>query len=211
MFRGWPWDKLYRASFIRASGLKFQEIETSNDISFVYQSLALARRITFIGDILIHKAIHRPGSISQSGEKKWNCSFQALIHLKEGLMTRGLYEQLERSYVNRAAHNILWNLRILRGEGMIAMYQALQNGWLRQLGVAGRPAEYFHEIEKYNEIRILETRSIEYYLMALLDEEQERRRTAAARHRRQVDKLKSEKSIFLRIYRRIRYPKKKMV
>ena len=211
LFRGWPWDKLYRASFVREAGLRFQEIENFNDISFVYQSLALARRITVVGEVLIHKAIHRQGSISQSGEKKWDCFFQALMHLKEGLMDRGLYEKLARSYVNRALHNTLWNLRVVRGEGMIAMYQALQKGWIDQLGIGGKPAEYFYDVKKYEEIRFIETQSLEAYLMALLDEEKRKRRMDAARYRKQVEKLKREKSFFLRVYRKIRYPKKKMV
>ncbi len=33
---GWAWDKLFRRSFVKESGIRFQEIRTSNDMFFVF-------------------------------------------------------------------------------------------------------------------------------------------------------------------------------
>ena len=63
---GWPWDKLYRAEFVRETGLRYPPLPNSEDLVFVFQSLALAGRISVVARPLVHHRVHRMSSVSNS-------------------------------------------------------------------------------------------------------------------------------------------------
>ena len=47
------WNKLYRSEFIRSNGLKFDALQTCNDMSFVAVSMAAAQRIAYTNEHLV--------------------------------------------------------------------------------------------------------------------------------------------------------------
>lgn len=67
-----PWNKLYRTSFIRDKGLKYEEITSTNDITFAAVSVASAERVTYIRDSLVRYRVSRGGSISSGKSKNLN-------------------------------------------------------------------------------------------------------------------------------------------
>lgn len=67
-----PWNKLYRSAFIRQSGLKFEEISSTNDITFASVSVAAAERVTYIPDSLVRYRIGHAGTISAGKVGKLN-------------------------------------------------------------------------------------------------------------------------------------------
>ena len=75
---GWAWDKLYRRQFIADSGLKFQELRTSNDLYFVFSSFVKANGIYILDEHLIYHRVNRSTSLSVTREKSWDCFYKAL-------------------------------------------------------------------------------------------------------------------------------------
>ena len=67
-----PWNKLYRTEFIRQHNLKFEEISSTNDITFAAVSVAAAERIVCIPDYLVKYRIGHAGTISSSKTKNLN-------------------------------------------------------------------------------------------------------------------------------------------
>lgn len=67
-----PWNKLYRSDFIRKHNLKYEEITSSNDITFAAVSVATAEKIAFITDSLVQYRIGHTGSISSTKTKNLN-------------------------------------------------------------------------------------------------------------------------------------------
>lgn len=65
-----PWNKIYRKEFIICSNLKFEEISSSNDITFAAVSAAAAKRITYIEDSLVRYRIGHAGTITSTKSKK---------------------------------------------------------------------------------------------------------------------------------------------
>lgn len=57
------WNKIYRRDFVQQHGLRFDELLTCNDVSFVAVSLATAERITYITDSLVRYRVPRSSSI----------------------------------------------------------------------------------------------------------------------------------------------------
>lgn len=64
-----PWNKLYRSDFIRANNLKYEEISSTNDITFAAVSVAAAERITYVTDHLVRYRIGHAGTISTTKTK----------------------------------------------------------------------------------------------------------------------------------------------
>lgn len=115
VFVGWAWDKLYNRKWVLENDLWFQEQRTSNDMLFVFSAVAIAKRIAYVekDKILAHQRRNNKSSLSNTREKSWDCFYNALSALRDRLKTEGIYEEVERDYINYALHFALWNLNTL--------------------------------------------------------------------------------------------------
>lgn len=111
---GWPWDKLYRTKFVKKHCLKFPALSNSEDLVFVFQSLAMAEKIAVINEVLIHHRMSRSSSVSNSRHLKPDMSYSAVKLLQNRLKDRGLYHTFERSYLNWAMDFLIWNAANMR-------------------------------------------------------------------------------------------------
>ena len=134
-FVGWAWDKLYDADFVRRNNLYFQEQRTSNDLLFVFSALVLAKRIGYFEEVLAHQRRNNAVSLSNTREKSWFCFYNALSALRDFLKEKGLYEELERDFVNYALHFSLWNLNTITGATYPILYNKLKEEWFEDLGI----------------------------------------------------------------------------
>ena len=82
---GWPWDKLYRTKFVKESALEYPPLPNSEDLVFVFQSLALAERIALVENILIHHRVNRVKSVSNSRCQNPESPYKAAKLLEEAL------------------------------------------------------------------------------------------------------------------------------
>lgn len=67
-----PWNKLYKSDFIRKHNLRYEEITSSNDITFAAVSVATAERIAYTTDSLVQYRIGHAGTISSTKTKNLN-------------------------------------------------------------------------------------------------------------------------------------------
>jgi glycosyltransferase involved in cell wall biosynthesis len=108
-FVGWPWDKLYRADFVREHSLKFQEIRSTNDALFVFMALIFAQKIAFVSESLVLHRIGNNASISNTRHFSWQCAQGAVDKIEECLREAGLFDAFERSFDNWLADFLIWN------------------------------------------------------------------------------------------------------
>lgn len=148
-FVGWAWDKLIRADFIRTNNLTFQEIRSSNDMRFTFLSLVLAERIAVDPTIYAHHRLHNATSLSNTREKSWNCFYLALSSLKQELVSRSLYQELEKDYINYTLHASIWNLTTLRGPNQKRLYNQLKSEWFQEFGIVDKDASFFYEKNEF--------------------------------------------------------------
>lgn len=154
-FVGWAWDKLYRRSFVQEHRLRFQEQRTTNDMLFVFSALVTAKRIAVVNKVLAH---HRRGdsrSLSVTREKSWHCFYDALLALRQRLNEEGIFWELEKDYVNYALHFSLWHLNSLAEPSHSLLKEKLCSAWFSELGITGRPEEYFYDQAEYAQYRKL--------------------------------------------------------
>lgn len=153
VFVGWAWDKLYNREFVLKNNLWFQEQRTSNDMLFVFSAVAIAKKIACVekGKVLAHQRRNNKDSLSNTREKSWDCFYHALTALKQRLVDEGIYNELEKDYINYALHFSLWNLNTLAEPTYSKLYDKLKNEWWQELGVADKDSGYFYNKKEYEQ------------------------------------------------------------
>lgn len=155
MFVGWAWDKLFLKEFVDKYHLTFQEQRTSNDMLFVFSAVALAKKISVVPVVLAHQRRDAKDSLSKTRENSWDCFYHALTALRDKLREEGLYEELEKDYINYALHFSLWNYNTLSEPTKTKLKEKLKSEWFKELGIEGKNKEYFYikqEFEQYQQI-----------------------------------------------------------
>lgn len=115
-FMGWPWDKLYRTSFIQEQSLLFPtDLSNSEDGVFTYQALVRANRLTAVDEVLIEHRIERGTSISQSRVRDPFAFYEAIVRLKHAFETlpNNQWENLRKPFLNWALDWTLWNIETM--------------------------------------------------------------------------------------------------
>lgn len=112
-FMGWPWDKLYRAEFVRSSGLRFQSLRTTNDAYFVFSSLMLAGGISCVDEVLFHHRVNNRKSLEGTRSKSWNCAIEAMRAIAKKIDEQTEPAPLMESYNNWVLDYTHWSLDTL--------------------------------------------------------------------------------------------------
>ena len=134
---GWPWDKLFRADFVRENALEFQSLSSTNDAAFVFEALALAERVAFVPQVL---AFHRrrAGSIEGSRHASPHNALAAFEAIRDRLSELPSWgDGLDSECVNWALSHLRWNYRTLEGDARNEAFSdylsvlTLTDGWER--------------------------------------------------------------------------------
>lgn len=141
---GWPWDKLYRAGFVKRAGVCYPALPNSEDLVFVLQGLALAEKIAVVETVLVHHRVNRASSVSNSRHRDPEAAYKAVRLLEDALRERRLYETFERSFLNWAMEFLIWNVASLeRREARKQSFKRLRKEWLPALPFSEHPAKYY--------------------------------------------------------------------
>ena len=102
---GWAWDKLIKKSLVDKWDLKFSNLSSSNDLTFVYCALFLSEKTVKISDCLVYRRL-RENSVSFLRDEK--NAFVALCELKQKLCEINKFEDFENDFQNIALRLIFW-------------------------------------------------------------------------------------------------------
>ncbi len=177
-FIGWPWDKLYKRDYIRNLNIKFQALRTNNDLYFVYLVVLMAKRLSYIDDILIHNRGNEDSSLTSTRERSWDNFYLALLEVRKFLLEHNLYERYERDFVNYCLRLSFFNLNTLKGESNCRLYDILRNKWYEELKVAGRSEEYFYDKANYARLCSILEEDLETHLINSLEGTKDKLRNA---------------------------------
>ncbi len=110
----YPWNKLFRKSFVDEHQLKFPPLRLTEDMGFSAPAAVFAKRIAWIEDAFVY---HRQGlqtSLMSQKDSSPSCFYQAFASLKAFLSDNGVYDRLKVSYWNWALGGCKYNLETLR-------------------------------------------------------------------------------------------------
>ncbi len=113
-FQHAPWNKLFRADFIKENKIKFHELKRANDLFFVRCAMVTARRICCTNDKLI---FYRLSDTSLQGTNYNNpyCIIETLCALKEFMVQKGLYQKLLSEFKYLIIGDIDYTIRSIKG------------------------------------------------------------------------------------------------
>lgn len=98
LFSHVPWNKLFKAAFVRETGLRFQNLPRSNDAFFVEAAFAAAARVKVLDQAYYYHRVRRPGSLVAASDRHPMTGYAARDGLRIFLKNRGLFERLGGSW-----------------------------------------------------------------------------------------------------------------
>lgn len=147
-----PWSKMFRAEFVKKQGLQFQNTKNSNDVFFVRSALAVAKRITVLKKRLITYRFNDGDNMQSRKSEAPIEFFKAFKALKEALIERGIFEKVERSYVNMVLSESLFNLKTAGSdEARHIVYDTLVNEAFPFFELEKYEASYFYNTKEYQQ------------------------------------------------------------
>lgn len=135
-FHNWPWNKLFRRSFLVACGLRFPGLHHTEDLPFTCEALVRAGGISVIYERLSHYRTRRASSAMGSRDL-WPYDFiDAFLALRCRLEALGVFGEVSGSFRRWALEGVVANLNALRtsdaAEGVLGR---LRDGGLAELGI----------------------------------------------------------------------------
>lgn len=130
---GWPWDKLFRRSFIEEADLTYQDLRTTNDAYFVFMALILARRVSFVNDYLVYYRTNNSSSLSRSRSKSWWNAFLAAEAIEERLKKEDLFSTFQNTYLNWLFNFSVWNLLTIDEKGRTELFEKMETDVLPRM------------------------------------------------------------------------------
>lgn len=144
-FIGWPWDKLFRRSFIEKHGIRYPVLPNSEDLYFVFLALAKADRIGIVDEPLIRHRIGRGGSVSSSRAKAPLAFYESICLLKNKLREdEAFYSSISWGFLNWAFEYTIWNIETMTDKhARIIQLDALLHDQLPELEVASHSPAFY--------------------------------------------------------------------
>ncbi len=140
-----PWNKFYRRDFVVKYGLTFQETRQSNDIAFIYTSLALADKIAVIDEDLQMHRFNNEKSLQGTNDKRPECFYDGLKELKRRLVAYGVYEQVEAAFLNYVVEVSFYNLMTLKNVfSFEKTFYLIRDDVFKTFGIENREDDYFY-------------------------------------------------------------------
>ena len=160
-----PWNKMFRRAFVVDQRLRFQELRRANDLFFTRLALVKAQRITVLDQTLANYRVGTGGNLQAANHETPLEFYRALLALKDELMEIGVFAKVERSFVNDAVANCLYNLNSLRDAGAFCdLYTRLKEEGFGALQIDGRDEDFFFVDRYYEQYSKMMQLSPEAYL-----------------------------------------------
>ena len=152
---GWAWDKLYKRSFIEKHGLRFPNLQNTEDAYFVFMSLVLAEKMSVINEALITHRVNNENQLSQSRERGLLCFSDAITEIKAELERRNLYKEVKKSYTNWVMEHTVWQFRTAKTqESKEKIREVLLNKLYPMFDMKEKTEDFFYDKIAYS--RMLE-------------------------------------------------------
>lgn len=139
-------QKVFSVDFLEGQGLLEQILDGKEGFWISYQAVLLAAGLTWVDG----EAEGQQGALSFGNRFAGETEFVSqLFSLPVFLQQQGIYEEIERDFVNYAMEVCRQRLETLSGKDQREFYEYLKGEGFFRLGVLGREAEYFYEKETY--------------------------------------------------------------
>jgi glycosyltransferase involved in cell wall biosynthesis len=164
--KAWPWNKLFKRTFIDNNNLRFQEIQSSNDMFFTFSAMLKAQRMTTVDKELVTYRVNNKTSIQNNLDKSWGCFYEVRSAIKNELNLMGNYKQFEKSFVNYFIISYVVYLKMLIGIDSKVAKQFIQRGvkqYFTEFEITNHSQGYFEDKATYRLYERIQKLGVENY------------------------------------------------
>lgn len=149
-----PWTKLYRREFIQEQKLQFQSLQNSNDAYFTLLSMCVAKRISYVNEDLVYYRVGQSNNLQSRKSKYPTCFIEAYKALYEELNHRGIFNELEKSYVDVVLSGCAYNLdTTAEPQARLKICEAISNSKFLVNDILNHSESYYTDKEQYNKVK----------------------------------------------------------
>ena len=113
-FQNWPWNKLFRRSFILEHEIQWQSIPRTNDLAFTAQALMLAERISIINRSFVKYRVGTGISLQQTNHMAPLAFWDAFRETKRRMVNDGTFSIYEKTYLRAALSAVIYNYESIK-------------------------------------------------------------------------------------------------
>lgn len=153
-FQNWNCNKMFRSKFIKTNNIIFQEIFRTNDLLFTCSALVLADRISTIKEPLFNYRINIVSC--QSTNHLYPIEFyKAFKALREFLLDRNIYTEVQESFVNWALNACVYNINSIKTKlsSKDVIYRTLYNH-MADIGLTDDAEYLIWDKQKYKNLKL---------------------------------------------------------
>lgn len=148
----YPGNKMVRRSIVTDFFLRFQDLPSHDDLSFIYGAMALSPKIVVLDEVLYH--YRRRADCSSITDttmaERYQCGFLAVEELRRILKRHDRWGEFAQTYVNYALHMCRWKLDVVPGDKKADVRNELRDEWFRKLDILGYPRSWYLNDYEYD-------------------------------------------------------------
>lgn len=162
-----PWQRMFRADFIKAHGIEFQAIPKANDTYFVMTATYFAEKITYTEKPLINYRTNNSLSITGTASKNPLCAYDSYMAVYEMLRGECTDPLVWQSFYNRLLSGLFRSVLLQTTEdGIKTVYNKIKDEGIAAFGIDKHlNREYYYFQKEYDDLMILLNHSFGEYLM----------------------------------------------
>lgn len=159
-----PWNKMFRRAYIESIQLDFQATKNGNDIFFVINAIARAKRITLVNKPLINYRINQSDSLFSNLTESPLVPINNWIATRESLIAHDTFPK--RSFDNKILNTLVYFLHNINNwHAFCETVTFLQGEGLSRLGLNEQEAGYYFSDSNAECLHHLLTDSTEDFLV----------------------------------------------
>lgn len=164
MTHGAAWNKFYRKQFIQDHNLFFQPVHVLDDAFFTFCSLAFAKSIVILPEILLFYRMNNNNSQVHHWYRDPLSPIKVWSTILQNLKNYNKFQNFKVSYYKRTIHCIYSHLNLMKiPQQFETLYNTLRNGGLVQLGFYEKGIENILDYEELFFLNLIKGNNIQQY------------------------------------------------
>lgn len=162
-----PWQRMFRAEFIKSKNIRFQNLQKANDTYFVMAAMFYAEKITFTEKPLVNYRENTAQGITATVSKNPLCAYESYAAVYELLKNEKPSELVWQSFYNRLLSGLFRSVLLqTTQEGMETVYNKIKFEGLDYFGINNHTEEsYYYFPKEYADLTVMKSHTCEEYLM----------------------------------------------
>lgn len=170
-----PWQRMFRADFIRENSLKFQNLRHANDTYFSLMATFLAKRITYTEKPLVNYRTNNSESVTGKASADPLCAYRAYEAVYDEITRRGISDRALRSFYSKLLSGLIREIMTqTNGSAMNTVYSKIKYEGFSRFGLDKyTDADYYYFKSDYEDMCFIKEHDLPEFLMYKYRKERE--------------------------------------